>query len=91
MSLGTNPLHYSLLTDSDVVSRFADCVVVEVAYGADMVADSRIERHIELVEEVTRKLAAMGDTSFLDLLPFCELVSVSLSAAFSFFFLLIYK
>ena len=43
---------------------------MEVAYGPDMVKDSKVDRIIELNQEITRRLAAMGNTSFLDLMPF---------------------
>ena len=52
--------------------RFAVCVIVEVAYGPDMASDTKLDRVIELVEKITHELAAMGDTSFLDLFPFRE-------------------
>ena len=37
-----------------------------------MAQDAKINRIIELTEDLTRKLAAMGETSLVDLFPFCE-------------------
>ncbi|KIP10341.1 hypothetical protein PHLGIDRAFT_101482 [Phlebiopsis gigantea 11061_1 CR5-6] len=52
------------------VNRYSVGVVLEAAYGPDMAADAKLERTIKYTEEITEKLAEMGDTSFLDLMPF---------------------
>lgn len=51
------------------LASFAVSVIVEVAYGPDMAQDAKINRIIELAEDVTRQIAAMGDTSLVDLFP----------------------
>lgn len=56
--------------------RFAVTVVIEIVYGPDMAIDSNVDRIIELTQAINQKVAEMGDTSFVDLLPFCELCSL---------------